>query len=90
MVGAGENEGRPESRPRRSASVLGAFLGAGSRTGGDVMGRNRPDGGFGAEERSTDFWNGPQRRVAESISSETWWCMGKEGGGGVEPTQVNA
>ena len=32
MVGAGENEGRPESRSRRSASVLGAFLGAGLRT----------------------------------------------------------
>ena len=25
MVGAGENEGRPESRSTRSASVLGAF-----------------------------------------------------------------
>ena len=43
MVGAGENEGRPESRSRRSASVLGAFLGAGERTGGDVMGRKIPD-----------------------------------------------
>ena len=54
MVGAGENEGWPESRPRRSTSVLGAFLGADWRTGGDVMGRNRPAGGFGAEKGSAD------------------------------------
>ena len=80
MVGAGENEGQPESRSKRSASVLGAFLGAGSRTGGDVMGRNRPDGSFGAEKGS-EVCYGLQQWVAESIYSETWWCMGQEGGG---------
>ena len=44
------------------------------------MGRKRPDGGFGAEKGSTEFWYGLQRCVAESVSSETWWCMGQEGG----------
>ena len=50
MVGAGANEGRPERRSRRCASVRDAFLGAGQQTAGDVVGRNRPDGGFGAEK----------------------------------------
>ena len=33
-----KNEGRPERRSRRSASVNGAIPGAGERIGGDVVG----------------------------------------------------
>ena len=78
MVGDGENEGRPESRSRRSASVHGAIPGAASEIGGDLVGRNRPDEGFGAEKESM---------VSSSV--EGWWRMGQEGGA-VEPTQVDA
>ena len=74
--GAGENEGRPESRSRRSTSVRGVFLGAGSRTGGDGMGRNRPDVSFGAGKGSTDLFciirNGELPNVFSAKRGGAW------------------
>ena len=64
MVGDGENEGRPESRSRRSASVHGAIPGAASEIGGDLVGRNRPDEAFGTEKESMVSLYGPRRMVA--------------------------
>ena len=90
MVGDGENEGRPESRSRRSASVHGAIPGAASEIIGDLVGRYRPDEGVGAEKESMVSLYGPRRRKSPKVSSvEEWWRMGQEGGA-VEPTQVNA
>ena len=90
MVDDGENEGRPESRSRRSTSVHGAIPEAGWRIGGDLVGRNRPDKGFGAEKESMVSLYGPWRRKSPKVSSvKEWWCMGQEGGA-VEPTQVDA
>lgn len=40
MVG---DDGWPESQARRSSSVNGAFPAAGEWSGGDAVGRNRPD-----------------------------------------------
>ena len=90
MVGDGENEGRRKSRSRRSGSVHGAIPGAGWRIGGDIMGRNRPDEGVGAEKESMVSLYGPRRRKSPKVSSvEEWWRMGQEGGA-VEPSQVDA
>ena len=90
MVGDGENEGRPESRSRRSASVHGAIPGAGWRIGSDLVGRKRLDECFGAEKESMVSLYGPRRRKSPKASSvEGWWRMGQKGGA-VEPTQVGA
>ena len=90
MVGAGGNEGRPESRSRRSTSVHGAIPGA-ERIGGDLVGRNRPDEGFGAEKESmvSLYEYGPRRRKSPKISSvEEWWRMGHEGGRSSPPKSM--
>ena len=90
IVGDGENEGRPERRCKRNSSVHGATPGAGWRIGGDVVGRNRRDGGFGAENESMVPMYGSRRRTSPNVSSVTEWCrMGQEGGS-VEPTQADA
>ena len=61
-----------------------------SEIGGDLVGRNRPDEGVGAEKESMVSLYGPRRRKSPKVSSvEEWWRMGQEGGA-VEPTQVNA
>ena len=73
MVGDEENEGRPESRSRRSASVHGTIPGAGYRIGGDLMGRNRPDEGFGAKKESMVSLYGPWRWKSPKVSSLKEW-----------------
>ena len=61
-----------------------------SEIGGDLVGRNRPDEGFGAEKESMVSLYGPRRRTSQKVSSvEEWWRMGQEGRA-VEPTQVDA
>ena len=90
MVGDGENEGRPESRSRRSASVHGAIPGAASEIIGDLVCRYRHDEGVGAEKESMASRYGERRRKSPRVSYvEVWWRMGQEGGA-VEPTQVDA
>ena len=89
IVGDGENEGRPESRSRRSESAHGTIPGAGHRIGGDLVGRNRPDERFGEKESMVSLY-GPRRRTSPKLSSvKEWWRMEQEGGA-VEPTQVDA
>ena len=73
MVGDGENEGRPESRSRRSVSVHGAIPGANSRTGGNLVGRNRSDEGFGAEKESMVSLYGRRWRKSPKVSSVEEW-----------------
>ena len=91
MVGAGKNDGRPESRFRSSASPF-AFPGAGQRIGGDVwwakMNRREFSDGEGTD--GVLVWS-VTAKVAERVVCEKkrWWYMGQEGGE-VEPTQVNA
>ena len=90
IVGDRENEGRPESRSRRSASVHGVIPGAGWRIDGDPLGRNTPDEGFGVEKESPVSGYGPRRRTSPKVSSvEEWWHMGQEREM-VESTQVDA
>ena len=85
-----KNEGRPESRSRRSTSVHGAIPGAGKRTGGNLVGRNRLDEGVWAEKESMVSLYGPRRRKWPKMSSvEEWWSMGHEGGA-MKPTHVDA
>ena len=81
MVGDGENEGWPESRSRRSASVHGAIHGAGERVGVDLMGRSRLDGGFEAEKGSMVSLYGVVVEVADGVVDER---MVVDGAGGRE------
>ena len=81
MMGDGENEGRSESRSMRSASVHGAIPGAGKRIVDDLVGRNRPDEGFGMWKASMVSLYGPRRRESPKASSvNEWCCIGQERG----------
>ena len=55
----------------------------------DLVGRNRPDEGVGAEKESMVSLYGPRRKSPKVSSVEEWWRMGQEGGA-VEPSQVDA
>ena len=90
MVGDGENEGRPESRSRRSASVHGAFPELLAKSAAISWAEIDPTKVLGAEKESMVSLYGPRRRKSPEVSSvEEWWRMGQEGGA-VEPTQVDA
>ena len=85
-----KNEGRPESRSRRSTSVHGAIPGAGKQTGGNLVGRNRLDEGVWAEKESMVSLYGPRRRKSPKVSSvEEWWRMGQEGGRSRPPKSMH-
>ena len=61
-----------------------------SEIGGDLVGRNRPDEGFGAETESLAFLYAPWTWKSPKVSSmKEWWWMDQEAGK-VEPAQVDA
>ena len=88
------DDGRPDSQARRSASVHGAVLrGSGERPGGVVVGRNRPDEGFGGRGGHGGTPGGSKAAgVAVVVVSEGDWSDDRDGKGGswYEPTQADA
>ena len=88
IVGDGENEGRPERRCKRNSSVHGATPGAGWRIGGDVVGRNRRDGGFGAENESMVSVYGPRRRKSPRCPWKIGGAWGRREGRSIPPKSM--